>query len=293
MDYSRKKHWVKYRSAKCKMYLRNDFHFECAYCGLKEKDNLIGEECFEKDHFVPMTSSAEEDLDDYQNMVYSCRRCNRTKTDQELKLILDPCKDNIYRGSKPHIKKTGPEGNYRLLAVTKQGEEFINSLQLNSRFYRNMRRCQDEQNQIMKEICRLAEEEQSKLFESAAIIKRYLENNNSMMNTDEFRCGNSKGGKDLYSVLLKLRKKGIGYSLLFDEDDLDICLSFEGSTYYCEVRTSDYEGDDRRGPRLNKNKKEAWLNTGKQCGVLYYYKETDILELYVFQQTTVKKYILS
>lgn len=291
MDYSRKIHWVKYQSTKCKMYLRNDFHFECAYCGLKEKDNLIGEECFEKDHFIPRTSSDEQDLDDYQNMVYACRRCNRTKTDQELRLILDPCKDNIYGGRNPHIKKTGQEGNYRLLAVTAKGKEFINSLQLNSRFYRNMRRCQDRQKQIMKEICHLVDQKESSNHSEEA-VKRCLEEFNDIINTDEFRCGSSRGGIDLYSTLLKLKEKGIEYSLIFDDYDLDICLSFEGSTYYCEIRTSNYKGDNRRGPRLDKNKKERWLNIGKRCGVLYHYKETDVLELYVFQQTTVEKYIL-
>lgn len=52
MDYTRKKHWVTYHSKKCKMYLRNDFRFECAYCGMREQDNVAGEFYFEKDHYV-------------------------------------------------------------------------------------------------------------------------------------------------------------------------------------------------------------------------------------------------
>ena len=52
MVYIRKRHWVTYNSEKCKMYLRNDFQFECAYCGMKERDNVIGEGLFEIDHFV-------------------------------------------------------------------------------------------------------------------------------------------------------------------------------------------------------------------------------------------------
>ena len=51
MVYTRKRHWVTYYSEKCKMYLRNDFKFECAYCGMKEKYSVMGEQLFEKDHF--------------------------------------------------------------------------------------------------------------------------------------------------------------------------------------------------------------------------------------------------
>lgn len=39
------------------MYLRNDFRFECAYCRMKEKDNIMGEQVFEKDHFVPILTA--------------------------------------------------------------------------------------------------------------------------------------------------------------------------------------------------------------------------------------------
>ena len=80
MVYKRKRHWVTYHSEKCKMYLRNDFKFECAYCGMKEKDNVMGEQLFEKDHFVSRQSDV--DVDGYNNMVYACRKCNGTKSNQ-------------------------------------------------------------------------------------------------------------------------------------------------------------------------------------------------------------------
>ena len=119
------------------MYLRNDFKFECAYCGMKEKDNVMGEQLFEKDHFVSRQSDV--DVDGYNNMVYACRKCNGTKSNQNIEMILDPCKDDIYGGQNPHIRKSGAEDYYKLRGVTSQGQQLIDGLKLNSRFYRKMR----------------------------------------------------------------------------------------------------------------------------------------------------------
>lgn len=66
MIYIRKKHWDNYHSDKCKMYLRNDFRFECAYCRMKEKDNIMGEQVFEKDHFVSRQADVHWNLDGYE-----------------------------------------------------------------------------------------------------------------------------------------------------------------------------------------------------------------------------------
>ena len=62
MDYKRTRHWAKYDSDKCKMYLRNDFHFECAYCRMREQDNAAGEKIFEKDHFISKKTESRQDL---------------------------------------------------------------------------------------------------------------------------------------------------------------------------------------------------------------------------------------
>lgn len=203
MDYKRTKHWVRYHSDKCRMYLRNDFHFECAYCRMREQDNAIGEKIFEKDHFISKGTVSERDLDAYDNMVYACRICNGTKTDQKLNLILDPCKDDIYGGESPHIKKLGKEGQYRLQALTRKGQMFIDSLQLNSRFYRKMRKKQAENLELRNAIhALLTGKEADDQPEAAAEIRRMMSGNvDQDENSDEFRCGTSKAGEDLYSVL--------------------------------------------------------------------------------------------
>jgi hypothetical protein len=45
---------------------------------------------------------------------------------------------------------------------------------------------------------------------------------------------------------------------LLEHDDLDVEIQFQGRTYWCEVKCSDYEGEDGRGPRLKEEKRKAW-----------------------------------
>ena len=106
MDYRRKKRWVTYHHIKCKMYLCNDFRFECTYCRMREQDTgVLGEEYFEKDHFVARASGVEVDLDAYDNMVYACSKCNGKKSNKSVELLLDPCKDDIERKSRESCRK--------------------------------------------------------------------------------------------------------------------------------------------------------------------------------------------
>lgn len=54
-------------------WLRDDFAFRCAYCLVREQWGRVTGE-FDIDHFQPQ--SLRFDLAaDYENLVYSCRRC--------------------------------------------------------------------------------------------------------------------------------------------------------------------------------------------------------------------------
>lgn len=293
MVYTRKRHWVTYFSEKCKMYLRNDFKFECAYCGMKEKYNVMGEQLFEKDHFVSRQSEVDWDVNSYDNMVYSCRKCNGTKGAQNIDMILNPCKDDIYEGEHPHLRKLGAEDHYRLQAVTVQGQQFMDDLKLDSQFYRKMRRMQAENEEMRKAIYLLLE--QSPKLQLSGIdqkIKTYLQNGNLVEEeSDEFRCGTSKAGEAVYEVLEKLKEKGIKYKLLFTDDDLDVSVEYCGNTYYCEIRVTDYTGTVKRGPVVDSEKKKEWQKTGYNCGVLYYYKEYDIMNLYIYPDKEREKIV--
>lgn len=284
MVYIRKKHWVTYHSDKCKMYLRNDFRFECAYCQMKEKDNIMGEQVFEKDHFVSRHSEENWNLDSYDNMVYSCCKCNGTKSDQNIKMILDPCEDEIYDGKRPHICKSDAKGFYKLYAVTPQGQQFIDDLKLNSRFYRKMRETQEQNEKIRKSIYQLLDENPGlQSSELGVIIRSYLENGTLVdEGSDEFRCGMSEAGGAVYVVLKKLKDKGIKYTLLLTDNDLDVSLEYGGNIYYCEIRINNHAGQNKRGPIVEIKKKKVWQKMGNMCGVLYYYSKQDIMELYLY-----------
>ncbi len=56
--------------------LTEDFHGMCGYCG---KSGMIMHQRFHIDHFVPQ-SLAPERINDYNNLVLACPKCNRTKS---------------------------------------------------------------------------------------------------------------------------------------------------------------------------------------------------------------------
>lgn len=282
MDYIRKKHLVTYNSDKCKMYLRNDFRFECAYCGVRELDNVVGENFFEKDHFLARTSSNSLDTDSYENMVYACSKCNGTKSNKNITLLLDPCKDDIYSGSSPNLIKLGEEDNYRLKAMSESGEAFIESLQLNSGYYRQMREKQIKNNVLLNTLNNLIQNGSLLKFpEQAEIINEYLKNIRVVDEySDEYKCGVSKAGEDVLAVLKKLKDNNIKYLLKFDDYDLDVELIIDSEAYYCEIKVSDYIGENKKGPNLNSEKIIAWEELGQKCGVLYFYKNMGMLEVY-------------
>ena len=66
-------------------WLRDEFTFRCVYCRKRETWGLATGE-FELDHFKPQALAPNLTLV-YFNLVYSCRRCNQVKLDQQ---VADP-----------------------------------------------------------------------------------------------------------------------------------------------------------------------------------------------------------
>lgn len=63
-------------------YLREDFNKRCAYCNLK--DTMVTTP-FEIDHYIPRKSFSGicDELDTkYENLIYSCKKCNLAKRNQ-------------------------------------------------------------------------------------------------------------------------------------------------------------------------------------------------------------------
>ena len=66
-----------------KSHLAEDFKHRCAYCNLRDTDVTS---FFEIDHFVPQSEIKKHPslsylVNDYQNLIYSCRNCNSEKSD--------------------------------------------------------------------------------------------------------------------------------------------------------------------------------------------------------------------
>ncbi|MGL5895431.1 MAG: HNH endonuclease [Lactococcus lactis] len=66
-----------------KKYLKKDFKNRCAYCNLLDENITT---YFEVDHFIPeavFTKINRDDLlTDYNNLIYSCKKCNQAKKHQ-------------------------------------------------------------------------------------------------------------------------------------------------------------------------------------------------------------------
>lgn len=292
MDYRRKKRWAGYNHIKCKMYLRNDFHFECAYCRMREQDaGVAGEDFFEKDHFIARTSGAEGNLDSYDNMIYACAKCNGAKSDTGTDLLLNPCMDDIYTGENPHVKKLGESGRYLLSGNTEEGRQYINLLQLNSKFYRDMRKNQEQANKVDHELERLINEISAFSEVSSNLLQKLrtlVSNNYSISLTNSldsaFRCGHSKAGQAFEEVLDILDGLSVPYELLFAENDIDLKIRYKNIDYLCEIVLSDSTEVSVRSIRVNREQRATWLAEGGKHGILYYFMKTGRLDFYSVSQ---------
>lgn len=288
MDYKRKKRWVKYNHMKCKMYLRNDFHFECAYCRMREQDaGIWGEECFEKDHFIARASEAGGGSDSYDNMIYACSKCNRTKSNMDTELLLNPCKDDIYSGDYPHVKNLGESGQYQLNGNTAQGWQYIKSLQLNSKFYREMRERQEQARRNDHELERLINEISTGSNVPDDLLQRLRAlvcDNYSIQTGNQqdrvFRCGSSKAGRAFQEVLDILENLSVPYELLFAENDIDIRVQYNNKDYLCEIVLNESAEIPVNNIHVKKEQREGWMAETGAHGIMYYYMRSGRLEFY-------------
>ena len=122
---------VGYSSYKAyKDWLRDEFAFRCVYCLFREKWYPNRADAFGVDHSVPKRQ-APELATTYDNLLYSCNRCNSLKVD--LEGILDPCSDTMTK----HIKAL-PDGTIQ--AMTVLGQDLIDALDLNETETVNVRK---------------------------------------------------------------------------------------------------------------------------------------------------------
>lgn len=300
MDYVKKKRWVRYQHLKCKMYLRNYFRFECAYCRMREQDTgNLREDYFEKDHFVARSSKTDDSLDAYDNMIYACAKCNGTKSNKDVDLLLNPCKDNIYSGSDPHVINLGKNGNYRLFGTTGEGRQYINALQLNSKFYRELRERQELADKDNKELVKLLNDISDCADIPVDLVQKLEELvcNHYLVQIDMqqdslYRCGRSRAGRAFQEVLGILDTLGIPHELLFAENDIDIKLQMNEKEYLCEIILNDKAEKPVRSFRMKKEQREIWALAEGNYGILYYYMKTGNLEFYSVGEENVQRICL-
>jgi hypothetical protein len=117
--------------ARYKQFLRYEFEFTCAYCGVHEQD-LRAVRAFHIDHFRPK-SAFPELASAYDNLYYACVDCNLSKLDiwpdagqrASGHLFIDPCAEPLI-GKHAKLRNDGV-----LVPLTHEGTFTIWTLRLN------------------------------------------------------------------------------------------------------------------------------------------------------------------
>ncbi len=239
MDYKRKKRNITYHSKSCKMYLRHDFGRRCAYCGSLE-DVLspvlqVADQAFEKDHFNPQ-SNQDPNTDKYPNLFHSCKKCNGEKSN--VMLTLNPCSDDVFGGSKPHITGGTVADNFIVNSETPEGTQYISDLKLNSRYHRRLRK--------IHYLWQLAKNKGESLLQDPMYRVKLSQNDlaqirstlnyGSVYDSFEKTFGGSNYGIDLAEACNILAERGYNPSVLLEENELDISATINGTTYYGSLR---------------------------------------------------------
>lgn len=124
---------VKYSDQNCRDFLKEDFFDTCGYCG--KKMELLKAKA-QVDHFIPQ-SFAPKKINDYENLVYSCQKCNRGKWHHwPTKSLVLSHDDNIgfvdpaSSDFDMHLKRS-PTGS--IIAVTPVGKYMVEKMKFDIR----------------------------------------------------------------------------------------------------------------------------------------------------------------
>lgn len=116
--------------------LRIDFYFSCGYCSITEIE--AAGLSFQIDHYLPIEKYSDKE-DDYLNLIYSCQKCNRNKSD------FFPGKDgfpdtyHIIRPDEEDPREHYDLENNELKGITDLGKFNIQYLNLNRKALQTIR----------------------------------------------------------------------------------------------------------------------------------------------------------
>jgi hypothetical protein len=106
-----------------KPWLRDEFKFRCVYCLFRERWYGSGCECFSVDHLVPRSEQGGSEREcEYQNLTYSCLRCNANRGAQS---VLNPNENKF------HEHLTVNEQNGWIEGLSPLGDKTVRLLKLN------------------------------------------------------------------------------------------------------------------------------------------------------------------
>lgn len=108
-----------YRSFK--PWLRDEFHFRCVFCLLRERWVPDGEAAFSVEHFVPKSRDSAL-VCEYHNLYLACCGCNAAKNDCQV--ALDPCEEAFGR----HLSV---DDDGTIIGKTPEGCELIDICHIN------------------------------------------------------------------------------------------------------------------------------------------------------------------
>lgn len=287
MEYQRKFRWANYETPKCKVYLRNDFSHECAYCKLQEKEvGFVDANYFEIDHFRPQSDDDQAfNPHLYSNLYYACEKCNGEKSDTWSEMLLDPCKEDVFSGVHPAITG-GYEANslYTYTAQNDKGGYYIDTFKLNSRYHIRIRKRRISKQNNIHQIDVLMDEILHKLDSK----KELIDLEQLIKQLDQLRLSKKKElsslsrdeNFELVEEYLTLRE--IKNSIVFEEYNMDIKIKREEVSYYCELIVDDSDNDSEVKLKfLDTEKLKIWFEKLRyQFGILYYYSKLDELYFY-------------
>lgn len=279
MDYERKTRNVTYFSSSCKMYLRHDFKHTCAYCGVVEETispfTEISEKFFEKDHFWPQKDGTPE-RHQYSNLFYACKKCNGKK--DAIVLPLNPCRDDIYSGAHPHISGGTAETDFTVCASTSEGTNYIEALELNSRYHVTIRQQQQEYllanaeaRKILFELRKSERIDEDSLKKIEAAMYPII-----TMADVKYLCGSSEFGECVGEVYNYLLSRGYNCEIILEANELDMVVTIDGVRYWVQI----LESSGAKECRIEIEKLQKWKDYAESCGLIRYIPNEQVLRFY-------------
>lgn len=244
-EFIRKTRKINYYHNKCKKYLRFDFGYRCAYCGLHEFESILAYNSFQIDHFRPKKKFATlPDIDDYPNLFYSCSICNSRsgKSDRWDESLLNPCMDKII-GDEYHIKPSPDPITFKLVPNSEQGELFIDIIKLDQK-QREIRRERYSRNASLdRKRVKLEEMIQDAMLTPESLEKRmllsYLKNEYKELDFEYlgpyYKAQILDEDELIFFNLIYQIDSQITIKQVYDENELDIMLQYADLSAKCYV----------------------------------------------------------